>query len=224
MPLFFIEGNIGAGKSTLLRNLEDAVMFGSADAHVVILEPVEEWCAMKDVYGTSIFEHFYADMPRNGFTFQIYILATRIKSILDVVKTYPDKVVFCERSFLTDINIFAKGMRDSGTITDIEWRVFQHVHAFITSEINIAIDGVLYLRCDPDVCMQRIQVRGRGAEEAIEREYIQKLHDAHEDWYGAARLPKMTIDGNRDLREAGHWADVQSDIVDFVRCNCRAGV
>ena len=42
--------------------------------------------------------------------------------------------------------------------------------------------GVLhvYLRCDPDLCAQRIRQRGRGSEAEISPEYLRALHERHE--------------------------------------------
>jgi deoxyadenosine/deoxycytidine kinase len=214
MPLYILEGQIGAGKSTLISRLkEQAFPFD----HVVVQEPVDLWMRMKDSTGTSVIEKYYADMPKYGFTFQMFILATRVKCILDAVRDHPDKVVFCERSFLTDINIFAKGMFEGGVLEEIEWRVFQHVFDFITSEIRIMIDGILYLRCEPEVCLQRIRGRGRDGEGSIGLEYLRGLHDAHEAWIGKTTLPSMTIDGNNDLSIDAFWRDVMVRVGQFVQ-------
>lgn len=213
MPLYIIEGNIGAGKSTLLDNLNAAVFDFD---HVVVQEPVDVWQGFKDISGISIFEKYYDDMNKYGFVFQTLVLTTRIKCILDAVNAHPDKVVFCERSFLTDKYIFAKGMYDDKKLDDMGWRVFDHIYNFVTQEIHIRIDGMIYLRCDPEVCMRRIGARGREGEDAIAPGYIEKLHRAHEAWMGEANGPLLTIDGNGDLSDADHWRDEMRRISAFV--------
>jgi len=222
MPLYIIEGNIGAGKSTLLENLSTAVFDFE---HVVVQEPVDVWQGFKDISGTSIFEKYYGDMNKYGFVFQTLILTTRVECILDAVKSHPDKVVFCERSFLTDKHIFAKGMYDDNKLDEMSWRVFDHIYDFVTKEIHIHIDGMIYLRCDPDVCMRRIGARARAGELAIAPGYIEKLHRAHEAWMGEAGGPLLTIDGNGDLSDTDHWRDEMRRIAQFVTqprdcCQC----
>jgi deoxyadenosine/deoxycytidine kinase len=41
---------------------------------------------------------------------------------------------------------------------------------------------LIYLRCDPQTCFERIAHRKRPEEADISLEYLQKLHDKHEKW------------------------------------------
>jgi len=41
---------------------------------------------------------------------------------------------------------------------------------------------VVYLKTDPKVAFQRIAQRGRSEENGITLEYLQSVHDLHEDW------------------------------------------
>ena len=50
-------------------------------------------------------------------------------------------------------------------------------------------DGFIYLRATPDICMDRMKRRSRQEEVGIEMEYLQGLHQKHEDWL---RFPPPT--------------------------------
>ncbi|MFO0001882.1 MAG: deoxynucleoside kinase, partial [bacterium] len=59
---------------------------------------------------------------------------------------------------------------------------------------------------DPEVCLQRLKHRGRWEEKEIEIEYLNQLHQAHEEWLGIQYknrpdydipCPVVTLDGNR---------------------------
>ena len=43
-------------------------------------------------------------------------------------------------------------------------------------------DGFIYLRATPDICMNRLQRRQRTEEGGVTLEYLQGLHQKHEDW------------------------------------------
>ena len=43
-------------------------------------------------------------------------------------------------------------------------------------------NAVVYLRSTPELCYERIKLRGRSGEEDITLKYLQDLNQAHEDW------------------------------------------
>ena len=43
-------------------------------------------------------------------------------------------------------------------------------------------DGFIYLRATPDICMGRMKRRSRQEELGVDVEYLQGLHQKHEDW------------------------------------------
>ncbi|KAL7056564.1 hypothetical protein AAHC03_020645 [Spirometra sp. Aus1] len=44
------------------------------------------------------------------------------------------------------------------------------------------LDLIVYLRCSPEVCAERIRKRDRRGEQAISMEYLRQLHNFHEKW------------------------------------------
>ena len=43
-------------------------------------------------------------------------------------------------------------------------------------------DGFIYLRAQPDTCMNRMMKRSRNEETGVGIDYLQDLHQRHEDW------------------------------------------
>ena len=62
-------------------------------------------------------------------------------------------------------------------------------------------DGFVYLRVDPDVAMQRIGKRGRAEEQNMSPNYIQSLHQKHEDWF----TREVPIRQFTDAARKGAW-------------------
>lgn len=48
-------------------------------------------------------------------------------------------------------------------------------------------DGFIYLRATPDVCNTRMVMRNRSEETGIARDYLENLHDKHEQWLNGSR-------------------------------------
>lgn len=214
--LVTVDGNIGSGKSTLLRRLAEHT-FGAFE-HVVVQEPVDEWERLKDADGTSILEHFYRDMKKYAFPFQSYILLTRINCITDALRAHPGKVVFVERSYLTDRHIFARGLHAAGHMTDLEFSVFEQLHTSFTQNNAAlpAVRGMLYLRTSPEVCLVRIGFRARLGENRISPQYLTELHDAHDGWLLNARCPVLRLGGDSDAGDGQRRALMLEEIEGFV--------
>ena len=45
-------------------------------------------------------------------------------------------------------------------------------------------DGFIYLKADPDVCSERMARRNRSEEGGVKLEYLEQLHNMHEQWLG----------------------------------------
>jgi thymidylate kinase len=166
--MIFVEGNIGTGKSTFLTQLSKEFK--------VVLEPVDEWSNMKNANGKNILEEFYSDPSRNAYLFQSIAFRSRMKNIVH------KEDAFIERSIFTDRNIFAKTCREDGLIGDIEWSDYVSWFDWLTTEFQVQPKGFVYLRCEPEVSLERIKKRNRPGEENISLEYLKKLHKKHDEW------------------------------------------
>ncbi len=64
-------------------------------------------------------------------------------------------------------------------------------------------DGFIYLRATPNICMNRLKRRHRAEEGGVTLNYLEGLHQKHEDWLSyASHHPTITPDDL--LKAAGH--------------------
>lgn len=215
MPIFTVEGVVGAGKTSFLKALQRATF---NKAHIIVLEPVDEWMNLKldGEDQPSIFEKFYNDKERYGFMFQLYALHTRIKQLITIQASYPDAIIICERSYLSDKYIFAQLLKDMKILTNEEYHVYLLWHE-LSVQISPKFAGVIYLNTDPSICVSRILQRQRKGEEKISFDYINNLHRLHEALSTTVDIPVCVIDGNIQCNTEAYQRDVIQKVVDF--CN-----
>ena len=210
--LFSLEGNIGCGKSTLLQRLKEINL--PLD-HIVLYEPVEEWLNFHPdgPDSPSIFEKYYNDKKRHGFLFQMYVLQTRINHLIRAVQENPNKIIICERTHLTDCEIFAKMLVRDNIMDAAEYYVYKSWSDHCISLLENIVKGVVYLRADVATCMTRIAKRNRNGEDNISVHYIKTLHELHDEWLLAAYggPPVLVVNGNVEEEQV----DLES-IVKFI--------
>ena len=168
--MFFIEGNVGTGKSTFLQKLKEVGLD-------VIFEPVDIWTSIRNDNGKTLLEEFYNDQKRYAYTFQSIAFRTRVQNIEN------SKVnTVIERSIFTDRNVFAKTCYENGMMNEIEWNDYTSWFDWLATSFNINPKGYIYLRASPDISYDRIQKRSRSGEETIPFDYLNELHNKHENW------------------------------------------
>ena len=176
MKVFIVEGNIGAGKSTFLTNIKK-----HNEDIIVVYEPVDEWYLTKDKDGIDIFSYFYSDPKKFAFLFQMNVLSSKLKTIQDACSKHPNSTIIFERSIMTDKNIFMATLFESGTISSMEYEIFESMYKSVYNLLNLKIDGIIYLQCEPFIAYNRILQRNRNGE-CVSESYLQLLHNQHEKW------------------------------------------
>jgi thymidylate kinase len=96
-----------------------------------------------------------------------------------------------ERSPYFIKNVFVRKAYDDTTINDAEYENILRLHK--TTDDLWKPNGYIYLRSDPEKCLQRMTKRGRFAEKNIRLEYLQELHELHEKNYKLATEARMNI-------------------------------
>jgi deoxycitidine kinase len=97
--------------------------------------------------------------------------------------TVSSNVQFFERSVYSDRYCFALNCYDSGLFSDVEWACYTDWHTWLlTSFPQLELDGFIYLKVDPKVCMKRLEKRNRSEEGSVKLDYLQSVHDRHEEW------------------------------------------
>lgn len=171
---FIVEGNIGAGKTTFLKMVQEYL-----NVHLVY-EPLDKW---QNVGGSeNLLQRFYEDTPRWAYTFQTYAFVTRILAQENAAKIAQFPIQILERSVYSDRYCFAKNCFELGKMTALEWKLYQEWFSWLVESYTVKPTGFIYLQTDPQVCHDRILKRSRSEDKGVPLEYLQKLHNKHEEW------------------------------------------
>lgn len=67
-----------------------------------------------------------------------------------------------------------------------DYRVIKLLHSRFEPIVDLCAslvpDGFIYLRAQPDTCMDRMRKRSRNEETGVGMDYLQDLHGRHEMW------------------------------------------
>lgn len=171
-----IEGVIGVGKTTLARLLQPAF-----EANL-LLEVFEE---------NPFLSKFYADRARYAFQTQMFFLLGRYhqqhKGIPNA--TQHGANLISDYTFEKDA-LFAR-INLQGDELDMYYRV----HEALAEKIQRP-DLVVYLRADTDLLLQRIAQRDRPYERDMDRDYIEQVCNAYDDFFlnTSHSMPTLVID------------------------------
>lgn len=174
-----IEGVIGVGKTTLARLLQV-----SFDAEL-LLEVFEENPFLSD---------FYADRERYAFQTQIFFLLSRYHQQRRVVSD----VLSRGKDLIADYTFEKDALFAGINLRGDELEMYYKVHEALAEKVT-APDLIVYLRADTEALMRRIAYRDRSYERNMEREYIQELNQAYENFFAdhqSRRSPVLVIDTN----------------------------
>ncbi|XP_014863399.1 PREDICTED: deoxyguanosine kinase, mitochondrial-like [Poecilia mexicana] len=190
-----IEGNVAVGKSTFAKLLQSV----STDWEVM-QEPVGKWQnieikgskeidASPQATVSNLLEMMYQDPQRWSYTFQTYSCVSRMRIQLQppparLLNTKETPVQVYERSVYSDRYVFALNMFELGCINATEWATYQDWHSLMVEQFGhrVELEGIIYLRASPKMCMERLKSRGRPEEEGVKLDYLETLHRQHEKW------------------------------------------
>ncbi|XP_006930256.2 deoxyguanosine kinase, mitochondrial isoform X2 [Felis catus] len=165
----------------------------------------------------NLLDMMYQEPARWSYTFQTCSFMSRLKVQLE---PFPEKqlqskkaVQIFERSVYSDRYIFAKNLFENGSLSDIEWHIYQDWHSFLLQEFasRVKLHGFIYLQATPQVCWKRLHHRAREEEKGIELAYLEQLHSQHEAWLvhkttrlhfeALLNIPVLVLDVNDDFSE-----------------------
>lgn len=187
--IVFLEAVVAAGKSSACEFLRRN--------YTVFVEPVEMWS--QHLYGV-----YGPDSAEWALPMQMLALTTRHELLLRAVDEAKrtGKPVVVERSPRSD-SLFAQDLQGD------DMQAYKTVRTRY-DELMAGIDArYVYMRVDPEICMDRIAKRGRPQERSMTLERAEEMHRRHELEFEH----DVTIDANREKREV--FDDVLSVIREF---------
>jgi deoxyadenosine/deoxycytidine kinase len=180
MPIILIDSVPGSGKSTLAEKLHKGL---DIPVHYELGNPTT----------TKLLEKFYEDKKRWSFALQIHFLNERFRMIKDINKSPVGGIL--DRSIFGD-RIFAEMLNEDGFMEDEEFETY-------TTLLDNMLEHsqkprlLVYIDCNLDTALERIQMRGREMELEVPSEYWGRLNDKYSDWYRDYDISKkISIDAN----------------------------
>ena len=196
--MFIVEGNIGTGKTTMLEAIKKHMPQLS-----VQFESVAKW--QKSENNDSILQYFYNDAPRWAYTMEIASLRTRIPEHISFQKN-KDLTQILERSIYSGLHCFAYNGYLSQFLQPIEWEIFKQWFDFAVRKCETP-RGFIYLQANPQISYERTKKRNRAEESTLSFDYINQIHQRHEEFlvhkknvhHSIKDTPVLILDCNQDL-------------------------
>lgn len=164
-PLLWVEGIIGAGKTTLARQIAEALGFRAFH------EPVES---------NPYLELFYKNPKEHAAFMQIHLLMERYAM-------QKEAAYACARGFgcvldrgLPGDRVFAKLHFLAGNISQLQWNTYDKFFDIMSADLRPP-SRLLFLDIEPEVALERVRSRKRGAESRMELKYLQDLKKGYLD-------------------------------------------
>lgn len=200
-----IEGNIGSGKTSLLK------YFKQNSLVEVFEEPVKKW---QNVDGNNTLELMYSDPKRWSYLFESYVLLTMME-IHQRPQNTPVRLL--ERSAYSARFCFIENLHRSGTLSTVEYTVFQEWFDYLMTAEKPQVDLIVYLRTSPEKCMERIKKRSRDEETSVSMELLNSLHDRYEEWLIKKNFyipaPVVVVDGNKSLDDMFQFYETNTQLL-----------
>ncbi|KPP72454.1 thymidine kinase 2, mitochondrial-like [Scleropages formosus] len=207
-----IEGNIASGKTTCLE-------YFSKTSNLEVNRPQQgpgKLCLQNQFLSGGIFKGtthcfvlqalMYQDPVRWGLTLQTYVQLTMLDRHLSTMSA---PVRMMERSIYSAKYIFVENLYRSGKMPEVDFAVLSEWFDWITSNIDIPVDLIVYLQTTPQTCYERLTQRCREEEKVIPLEYLETIHQLYEDWLinqmsFKVPAPVLVIPANHDLQKMLH--------------------
>ena len=208
-----IEGNVGSGKSTIIQALKTKYTLLNADEKqstqckiVTCAEPVEEWERhgfLKAMYTGEL----------GHVEFQYMVLASMTSNTLEGLRNAD--VFIQERSLDAAFEVFAKAnVKPSLSFNMLDYSYLNLKRSIIRES---ALTYRIYLRVTSELARERIAIRSRMSENTLSLEYLERIHEKHEEWLQKKGCKKangeevIVVDACRPI------AEVKQNVEDIVQ-------
>lgn len=177
-PFIVVEGPIGSGKTTLAKLLLDQFPID------YISEKAEE---------NPFLPRFYQDAQRYGLPTQLFFLFQRANQMKDLSQRDMFAKPVVADFFLEKDPLFAKLNLD-----DEEYALYHQIYQHLQLKASKP-DLVIYLQTPVDALVERVEDRNVPYEQAIPREYLERLASAYSDFFHHYDASPVLIVNNEKL-------------------------
>jgi len=178
MIIISIEGNIGALKTTFIDVMEclcnednDIIKLFNNTVPQFLREDIESFSELLKEFDLN--KHF-------GMQLQRHILECIASNITKNVNPNKYKILVMERSFEASLAVFTRNLIDLGEINNVDYWKFASNALSKYGEYDSK--NVIYLKSSPEVCLERVNKRGRECEANVTLQYLTSIHNRHEEW------------------------------------------
>ncbi|KAF6034882.1 TK2 [Bugula neritina] len=133
--------------------------------------------------------------------------------------TAPVKMM--ERSLFSARYCFVENLHKSGKLADFDFQVLNEWYDWIMDNQKVNVDLIVYLRSTPETCLNRMIKRSRTEEAGVPLEYLESLHELHEDWlirkkFAYPTAPVLIMDADKELEEFKQ--DIEEQAPQILNC------
>jgi deoxyguanosine kinase len=161
-PFIAVEGPIGVGKTTLAKKLAASFNYST------LLEEAEE---------NPFLEKFYRNRKQAALATQLFFLFQRAQKIQDMRQADIFEPVRVADFLIEKDPLFARINLERD-----EFQLYEKVYQQLTIDAPRP-DLVIYLQASTDVLLSRIDSRGLPFEQAIERDYLERLNEVYSEFF-----------------------------------------
>lgn len=177
-PYIVVEGPIGSGKTTLAKRLADRL------PAQLLLENAGE---------NPFLAKFYENPERHALATQLFFLFQRTEQLRDLNQRDLFGGATIADYFLEKDPLFARL-----TLKDEEFALYRNIYQHLQLQITPP-DLVIYLQTPVEALLERINKRGIGYEQSINREYLEKLSAGYSDLFHHYEASPLLIVNNEHL-------------------------
>ncbi|MEH6584980.1 MAG: deoxynucleoside kinase [Halioglobus sp.] len=189
-----VEGPIGVGKTTLTKRLAGTFNYQT------LLEEAEQ---------NPFLERFYRNRQQAALATQLFFLFQRAQKIQDLRQADIFEPVRVADFLIEKDPLFARINLDRE-----EFQLYEKVYQQLTID-SPKPDLVIYLQASTDVLLSRIDSRGIAAEQAIERDYLERLNEVYSEFFLYYDGAPLLIVNASEIDLANSDADY-SHLVDYL--------